>query len=204
MKKILIATCLAFASVPGNVHAATSLSFISTATSFIGQGITVNITPANNFQFSSQVDADNSLTFLIENLAVSPTFYERYWSLTLWGPLNQTLTQGFYDQAGVGRWPFGAIDNPDLIFYGNDRFTVNNLGYFDVLEAVYDSGGAVERFAVDFVQFEAGDSSRRIDGKLRYNSSYGANVVPEPSPFVFIALGLTVLAIGRKKVSGPL
>lgn len=201
MKKIFFACLLAF-GLPGSVEAATALSFISTDTSFVGQGASVYVTPADNFQFSSQVNADNSLTFLIENLAVSPAVDQRYWSLTLWGPLNQTLASGFYDHAGVGRWPFGNIDNPDLFFYGNDRFTVNNLGYFDVLEAVYDSAGTVDSFAVDFVQFEAGDSSRRIDGKLRFNSTYGTSVVPEPSTFLLITLGLIVLAIGRKGFLG--
>lgn len=200
MKRFLLASLLAFVAIPGSAYAATALSFVSTPTSFIGKGMSVNVTPADNFEFSSRVGVDNRLVFLIENLAVSPPLNQRYWILVLWGPLNQTLTPGFYDLAGNAR-DFGYIENPHLFFFGNDSITLHNLGYFNVLEAVYDSSGAVERFAVDFTQFENRDTTRRIDGQLRYNSNYGAGVVPEPATFVMIGLAFAVfrsLRLGKK------
>ncbi len=196
MKKIIMAAWLAFAAFPGSVDAATSLSFISTATSFIGQGMSVNVTPADNFQFSSKVNSDNSLSFLIENLAASPPINQMYWSLTLWGPLNQTLVPGFYDHAGIAR-DHGKIESPHIFFFGNNRITLSNEGYFTVLEAVYDSTGSVERFAVDFVQFENRTITRRLDGQLRYNSSFSSAVVPEPSTFALFGLGFAATLMLR-------
>lgn len=200
MKRFLLASLLAFVAIPESVDAASALSFVSAPTSFIGNGMSVNVTPADNFEFSSRVNADNSLSFLVENFAASPPLDEMYWSLTLWGPLNQTLIPGFYDHAGNGR-DFGYIGNPHLFFFGNNRLTLNNLGYFNILEAVYDSTGAVEKFAVDFTQFESRNPTRRIDGQLRYNSNYGASVVPEPATFVMIGLAFAVfrsLRLGKK------
>lgn len=67
-------------------------------------------------------------------------------------------------------------------------------GYFNVLQAVYDTNGQVVSFAVDFLQYDEGGLSAWNMGSIRYNSA-----VPEPSSIVLLLCGLATVGLGRKR-----
>ena len=61
-------------------------------------------------------------------------------------------------------------------------------GYFNVLQAVYDTNGQVVSFAVDFLQYDEGIVGDWNTGSIRYNST-----VPEPSSILLTAFGLLIV-----------
>jgi hypothetical protein len=87
------------------------------------------------------------------------------------------LTVGLYE--GATRWPFQNDEDPGLSFSGNHRGNNRNLGFFNILEAVYLPSGGIESLAVDFTQYGEQNPDWWINGKLRYNSD--VSVVPLPA-----------------------
>jgi hypothetical protein len=71
-------------------------------------------------------------------------------------------------------------------------------GYFNVLQAVYDTNGQVVSFAVDFLQYDEGGLSAWNMGSIRYDST-----IPEPSSILLTAFGLSIVYFGaRRKRTG--
>jgi len=85
-----------------------------------------------------------------------------------------------------------------LAFYGNGRGNNRLEGYFEVLEAVYDNNGEVDRFAVDFVQYDEGHHDWGVYGSLRYNSS---SVIPEPSSMLLFGFSLLGAGLFKRRSS---
>lgn len=207
MKRILIAVCL-FVTSSLN-HANTSFSFDSSATSWVGQGESISVTPEDGYLFTQTTNFDNGLSFRIAspNSPFGPSFNSsdrdyNYWSLDLAAPYNALLEVGLYSD--TARFPFQAEDQPGLTLSGNHRGNNRNGGFFEILEIIFDANNVLSSFAVDFTQYGEEQESRWITGKLRYNSSVSAKSVPEidisAAPISVLVLAcLLCLAVERRK-----
>jgi len=184
-----------------HVQAAFILSFDSSPNSWVGQGDSRFVTPGDGYDFSVRTNFDNGLSFSIERDAPYGDPLRDWWTLELAAPFGDLLTVGLYEDAT--RWPFQADDAPGLTFSGNHRGNNRNLGFFEVLEATYDSLGALESFAVDFTQYGEQNLDRWIVGQLRYNSEVPLNV-PEPGTLLLLFIGLFGLTIASTRTRSAL
>lgn len=163
----------------------------STPGSWVGQGLqNYLIDLATGGTFTAQRNYDNGVSFRM----IKPGAALGDWYLDLAAPFDAQLVPGMYEN--TARWPFQATGQPGLTLSGNGHGNNTNGGFFKVLEAVYNTDGSVQRFAVDFTQL----GERRADwqdvGELRYHST-----VPEPAG---LAVGLLAVALGcpRRRRAG--
>ncbi len=169
------------------VHANTVLHFDSDPDSWVGQGESYTVTPEDGFEFDvySPYD-DNGVRFRIANNEIENSLW---WYLDLAPAYGEPLTVGLYNNASLRSYNISY--SPGLDFSGNGRGNGEIDGYFEVLEAEYDSEGHVESFAVDFVQYGERNPDWGVYGSLRYNSN--VPIVPEPiSSTLFIVGGATL------------
>jgi PEP-CTERM motif len=110
----------------------------------------------------------------------------------------QPLHTGLYQNAV--RFPFNDTQ-PGLSFSGNGRGNNTLGGWFNVLEIAYGQNGGIDRFAVDFRQFDESESQRGPStyGSLRYNSDIPIAAVPEPETYAMMGLGLAALAFVARR-----
>lgn len=115
---------------------------------------------------------------------------------------GQLLQVGLYTHAQ--RFPFNSPTKPGIDISGDGRGNNTESGWFDVLEISYDASGNLDKFAVDFKQFDEGNTTVGLYGSLRFNSdipidtSFTPSVVPEPaSVFLMLAGGAALLARRR-------
>lgn len=133
-----------------------------------------------------------------------------FWSLEFAAPTYNPITNtndgndlaiGFYDRAT--RFPFNSPTRPGLDFSGNGRGNNQLGGWFRVLDVGYSPNGDVERFAVDFRQFDESEDmiGPSTYGSLRINSSIPVNPVPVPAAWILFATGvlLATFIIGSRK-----
>jgi hypothetical protein len=185
--------------------AITALYFESSPNSFVGQGQTTLITPADGYTFVASLhpqlfgfDADLLASFS------SPTA-PSYWQLFLTGPFKSIPLPGTY--VGAQREGFESPGHPGLDFTGDFRGNNTLTGSFTVLEAVYGgqsvAGGSIpiQAFAVDFIQFDEGKPDAEIFGSWRFNSSIPLTIhgVPAPGSLPLCAAGLALLVFYRSK-----
>lgn len=175
---------------PISAHAAMILQFESSPSSWVGHGESRFVTPDDGYIFSVQSYFDNSLYFRIERDGPSHSDpLHDHWSLALAAPSDNMLTVGLYE--GATRWPFQNDEDPGLSFSGNHRGNNRNLGFFNILEAVYLPSGGIESLAVDFTQYGEQNPDWWINGKLRYNSD--VSVVPLPASVWLFMAGLVAI-----------
>jgi hypothetical protein len=174
--------CLAVALVAPNagLNAATYFNFTSAPGAWIGQGQTLSFT-----------DVSVSVTYNLGAYSDSVNFSADGYAFTLVGPSLTVPTAGYYSNAT--RWPFQG-SGPGMAFTAPGRGDNMLTGYFNVLQAVYDTNGQVVSFAVDFLQYDEGGLSAWNMGSIRYNSA-----VPEPSSIVLLLCGLATVGLGRKR-----
>jgi hypothetical protein len=190
--KIKITTLLAAACLLLSVNllsAADILSFTSSPGSWIGQGQTLTFTDPADFSVSryySQGAYTDALQFSVDG------YY-----LFLVGPDYTVPSVGFYSNAT--RWPFMG-DGAGLAFEAPGRADNTLTGFFNVLQADYDSSGDVLSFAVDFTQYDEGVTADWVSGSLRYNSTIPIPA-PEPAGPAVIAVGLAILSLRRWRVA---
>lgn len=114
---------------------------------------------------------------------------------------GRPLAVGFYDNAQ--RLPFRSPTRPGLEVSGNGRGDNTLSGWFDVLEVSYGANGALDRFAVDFRQFDesANQTGPSLYGSLRFNSNIAINPVPEPANSAMLLAGIAMLGatVGRAR-----
>ena len=147
----------------------TSLSMVSDAGDWIGQGQTYNLSPANG-TFSVSGNA-NYLTVNYQH----PTNGSNYWSLTFRSPFdNVPLTAGQY--VGATRAAFRTPGNPGLDITGQHRGSNTLTGFFTVLQIEVSPTGQVTRFAADFEQHSEG-ATPALRGSVRFNYAPGGSGV---------------------------
>ncbi len=151
-------------------RAATLLYYTSSPTSWVGQGLTLTMSPTDGSTFSYSWYS-NDLEFSIN----SPVYSN--WTLNLVGPNNTVPTAGLYPNAQ--RWPFESAGNPGFDFSGDGRGNDNDTGYFDVFQGVY-SGTTLQSFAADFLQYGDGGQTDWVRGSIRYNSPIPLVNLPGP------------------------
>lgn len=139
-------------------NTANLFTFSSSPTAWIGSGQTVSF---------DTVSA--SRTFNLGAYTDSVHFSAGGYELTLVGP-NLTLAHvGFYP--GAMRWPFMAAGSPGLDLTAPGRGNNTLSGWFNVLQADYQTNGQIAAFAVDFVQYDETLVTRWNRGSIRYNSN---------------------------------
>jgi hypothetical protein len=149
-----------------SVGAQSSLFFSSTATSWIGHGITELITPANGtISFNPGYSYDHGLHLNMTTIG------GQNWSLDVAAMDRGHLQVGFYTNAT--RFPFNYNNTPGLNFSGNGRGDNTLAGWFNVLSVAYTNDTLISA-AVDFVQYDSGDVKQKISGYVRFNSSMPA------------------------------
>ncbi len=125
----------------------TTLTFISDAGDYIGQGQT-QLLEVPTSAFTAVIDGARG--HLIVRIEGSDGLTTLWWHLNLSAPAGQQLVPGTY--ASATRYPFQASTVPGLDFSGCGRGCNELSGQFTVTEAVYGDGGAVERFHATFEQ----------------------------------------------------
>jgi hypothetical protein len=114
---------------------------------------------------------------------------------------GQMLQVGLYTNAQ--RFPFNSPTKPGIDISGNGRGNNTESGWFDILQISYDPSGNLSQFAVDFKQFDEGNTTVGLYGSLRFNStipidtSFSIPAVPEPGTLTLMMLGAAALVARR-------
>ena len=144
----------------------------------------MTITPAGGYVFVPELPG-NALNVWI----AKPDLSDR-WELSFQAPYAAKLTVGLYTD--VQDYPFQQPGHPGLSFQGNGRGSGPVItGWFQVLE-YSEANGALASAAVDFVQYDNGDTAKWNIGSFRYNSLIPLTV-PEPTSIVLVLLGSSLL-----------
>ena len=176
----------------------TYFKYTSTPGSWVGHGyLNYSITPADGWNFTATGSTDHSFVRLSarDPRPGAPTT-NYYWDLELETPNGGPLVPGFYD--GATRYPFNDPGEPGLTLSGNHRGNNRNTGYFTVLEGDFGAGTTVNRFAVNFRQYDEGNPNNWVEGQFRYNS-----LIPEPTALALITAAGPVLLSRRCRARKP-
>ncbi|HEY5915558.1 MAG TPA: PPC domain-containing protein [Verrucomicrobiae bacterium] len=151
-----VSATFTFTPGPMVTNAATFFYFTCSPTAWVGGGQTLTLT--NNF---SATRYGNLLSF-------STSGYE----LEIIGAGSSLPTVGFYP--GASRYPFSG-SGVGMAFTSPGRGDNTLSGWFNVLQADYQTNGQVAAFAVDFVQYDETIVTRWNRGSIRFNS-----IIPVP------------------------
>ncbi|MCL4694061.1 MAG: hypothetical protein KJ060_16300 [Candidatus Hydrogenedentes bacterium] len=171
------------------------LDFTSDPGSWIGQGEAVSASLASGFSFVASEPLTGGIQVVIENAV--PVFEPeyRYWILMIEGPDGDALAVGSYLDAE--RYAFASPGHPGLDFTGNFRGANTLTGNFTVEELEYDGGGDLSRLVVEFTQYEDGDTSKGVYGRLVYDASADEpSDLPGLSPFGLCSLAVAIVLAG--------
>jgi hypothetical protein len=155
---------------PPPTDGTTAIVLNSETGDYVGQGIQQMLTPAEG-TFVAARNFDNGITLTFDGGAGNT------WTLAFSAPGDALLVPGSYENAT--RWPFQSPTTPGLSVSGAGRGCNTLTGRFDVLEAVYGTGGQVLRFAADFEQHCEG-MDPALFGGVRYHSTIAAPPVQVP------------------------
>lgn len=181
MKYFILAVFTALGAIASSQTALASdvFYFTSSPGSWIGGGQTLTLTsPSTSFSASRYYD-QGAYTDAVTLSAGGYYFFVVEPNYTL-------PTIGFYNAT---RWPFmGSGAGMALLSPGRGDNTLT--GWFNVLQADYDSVGNVVSFAVDFMQYDEGNTANWVSGSWRYNST-----IPVPEPLAITLFGVGALAM---------
>jgi len=200
MRRTTICAILAMVwAIPRVADAANALYFTSSATSGIGKGVTRSVTDAGGFIFGGFRRFDEGTRSNEVHLSVALASLSEFWTFDFAGP-DQTLPV-VGDYLNVTRFPFISPGHPEMDLDYNSHGANSVGGEFHVLDAVFDSSGNLQKYAVDFIEYENGDVTKWDAGSLRFNSDVPINPVPEPSTFALAALSAVALLAARRRFS---
>lgn len=142
----------------------TAFYYTGSPTSWVSQGNTATLTPANGYTFLPQVlpGSTSGITISVNNFPVGN------WTIEFGGPNGQSLSPGTYLNAM--RPFFGSSSAPALEFSGNSRGDNQLSGSFTILDLSIVNGVTIS-FAADFVQYDENVLTAWNYGSLRYNST---------------------------------
>jgi hypothetical protein len=135
----------------------TALAMSSQVGDYIGQGQQYLITLSDGTFTPS--NSANVVTFWVSN--------GDGWTTDFAGPTTAQLGKGDYQNAQ--RYPFQPQGTPGLSIYGAGRGCNTLTGNFQVLQAAYNSGGALQDFSANFEQHCEG-ASPALFGWVRYKT----------------------------------
>jgi hypothetical protein len=178
--------CLVTIAAAQQLYAANVFYYKSSPTAWVGAGKTETLTPGTGYLFSgfkyeSQGAYTNAMGFTVRT-----DDFSELWNLYFVGPNLTPPNVDLY--TGAKRWPFQG-NSPGLSFFGNGRGDNTLTGEFRVLESSY-SGGTVQKFAVDFMQYDEGNLNRWNWGSFRFNSDIPITPIPEPMSLLLLSLAL--------------
>ena len=168
---------LLFSAASAGAATTNIFSFTSSPQSYVGQGRSFFITPADHYLFTTTRQSSNVASFLIASRNSpfgpdwNPASGEEYhdWTLDLAAPDGQALVVGLY--TGAARFPFQGPMQPGLTLAGDGRGNNANAGFFQILEIARTPSGEIDRIAVDFTQYDETFETWWVIGQLRFNSA---------------------------------
>jgi hypothetical protein len=175
--------CATFTFTPGPLvtNTATFFYFTSSSTAWVGAGQTLTLT--NSF---SATRSGNSVSFATSG-------YE----LRIIGAGSSLPRVGFYP--GASRYPFNGA-GVGMSFTSPGRGDNTLSGWFNVLQADYQTNGQVAAFAVDFMQYDETIVTRWNRGSIRFNSIIPVPGSPPPMQLSKLARSNAVVQF---TVTGP-
>lgn len=196
IRRFLIQMSVLICAVSGVAQTTNILSFTSSPQSWVGQGHSFYVTPADGYLFRTSGESSRVASLLIASLnsPFGPNWNPgsgqeyHYWTLDLAAPQGQILDLGLYTD--TARYPFQSPTQPGLTFSGDHRGNNQNAGFFQILEVARTPSGGIDRLAVDFTQYDETIQSRWVQGQLRFNS---AIPVPESGTITLFSFGAALL-----------
>jgi hypothetical protein len=183
---VFLAPVFTFTPGPLTTNAATLFYFTSAPTAWIGGGQTLtftNVSASRTYNLGAYTDS----------VHLSSSGYE----LIIVGPGPKLVQNGYYP--GATRWPFMG-SGAGMAFTAPGRGDNTLTGWFNVLQADYDTNGQVAAFAVDFLQYDEGNLAKWNRGSVRFNST-----IPVPGSLPPMQMGRLIRTndIVRFTLSGP-
>jgi hypothetical protein len=163
------------------------LTYTSSPQSWVGAGRTETIDNIKAGRYYAQGAYTNAVYF-------SGILNGGYYYFYLVEPNYSLPTVGYFPN--VTRWPF-MNDGAGMAFESPGRGDNTLTGWFDVEQADYNPDGSVAAFAVDFEQYDEGNSAWWNIGSIRYNSTVP---VPEPASAGLLCLGAGLVLRRRRSV----
>ena len=167
------ASCLLFLAIRAPLATASDFTcfyFASSPTSWVGGGQTQTITSGVNASATYNLGANSdSVTVSVGDPGGD--------SVTIIGPNSTLPTVGTYTNAT--RYPFQG-SGPGLSFTSPGRGDNSLTGYFNVLQAAFDTNGQPTALAIDFMQYDEGNTNAWNWGSLRYHSDVPIILIPYP------------------------
>jgi hypothetical protein len=198
---------------PAQAEPITAFYYTSSPESWVGQGKTVLVTPADGFGFYCWRQSASGFSYWVDDLATNHIQCARWWTFEIEVPAGQVMQVGQYLNAT--RYPFQEPQAPGLDVFGNGRGSNIVSGSFEILEVSLGPDNSLLSVAVDFVHYGEGLLSWWVIGGFRYNSSIPVPAgleptpqpicTPEPSAFglvgVCLLLGIPFARSQRRKVA---
>ncbi len=143
----------------------------SSSDEFIGKGMSVTLTPKEG-DFRISIGNQNAVIIDFEGFNAE-TQKSVHWVAGFYAPSEANLVPGSYQEAE--HQIVATPNKPGLWVAGNNSSCTGSTGEFEVLEAVYNGSGKIDRFAANFVyQCKKSGSEEfgpALSGQVRFNSS---------------------------------
>jgi hypothetical protein len=130
----------------------------------------------------------------------APGSSSTFWELGFLAPSGAPLAPGVYDNAAYVGARSSRVPGFALWRSGFASCSSDATGRFEVFEIVFNSSGAVTKFAADF-EYHCGDAVPALFGALRYDSSR-ASLVPFDGAYPRYSLGIVQPAHGSVVADG--
>ena len=146
-------------------NTSTLLAFASDPGDYIGAGQSWYYTPVDGNFTTTSTTSNTSLATINFNGST-------FWYLNMAAPQGSALAVGTY--TGATRYPFQSPTTPGLDFSGDGRGCNQSSGSFEIFEIGYDTGGALNKLAANFIQ-HCENATPALYGVIRFNSNYVLN-----------------------------
>lgn len=172
MNRAFIVVIVAQACALHALASSSRLQFTSDPGSWIGQGQSFSVAPADGYVFTSRVLDPSGIEINVEStLSIFDPDYH-YWNLWIGAPSGSSFDVGTYVDAE--RYSFATPGHPRLDFTGDYRGSNTLTGYFTVYEIAFNLSGELTRFVADFTQYEDGNTTKGVYGHIEFDASAAA------------------------------
>jgi len=186
---LLLAVCACSSLAVAGVTRLTVVD--SSPSSWVARGYSdYTVSPDLGWTFGASRNFDNGIGPNLLGPALPGTSVSS-WRLNFAAPNNAEIIPGFYDD--FARFPFQNSSQPGLEFSSTGRLDNRASGFFNVLEATYDTNGDVLSFAADFTHYGEQNLNNWAIVEVRYNAT-----IPEPKTMVLAVLSLGGMLLLRR------